>query len=350
MKADNILTVGVECETPRGGIASVEHSYSLFFTPWKQVVTSKDCGRLKNLLVLLKALLRFEFLMWTDRKIQIVHIHAACYLSFWRKSIFIYLGKFHGKKVVYHCHGAEFKSFALKNKIWVQMILNRCDSIIALSSAWKEWFEHSLGCKNVVVVKNIIEQPQRKDKIFENSPVFRLLFLGLLGKRKGIFDLLDVIAENKDLYQGRLELLFGGNGEVEQVEKIIQQYEIQSIAKYQGWVSGDKKIELLNQADALILPSYAEGLPICILEAMAYKLPIISTNVGGIPEIVINERNGFLFNPGDKKAMKKSIDILMNNKDLSKQMGEMSSNMIIEHLPENVERQLSVFYNSLLEC
>lgn len=64
---------------------------------------------------------------------------------------------------------------------------------------------------------------------------------------------------------------------------------------------------MLNGADVYVLPSYKEGLPISILEAMSYSLPVISTRVGGIPEIIMNGKNGLLINPGDKEALYESI-------------------------------------------
>ena len=130
---------------------------------------------------------------------------------------------------------------------------------------------------------------------------FTLLFLGLLGKNKGIYDLLECIRDHKVEFQGKLKLYIGGNGEIEHVKQLIKEYGIADIVIFEGWVSGDKKIELLNKSDAYILPSYKEGLPISILEAMSYGMPIISTPVGGIPEIVSNGENGYLVEPGNKE-------------------------------------------------
>ena len=101
-------------------------------------------------------------------------------------------------------------------------------------------------------------------------------------------------------------------------------------------------------ADAYILPSYNEGLPISILEAMSYSLPIISTNVGGIPEILKNGENGFIMSPGDKDAMYRAILELMNNEKLRMDMGKASYSKVQEHMPNFVERQLNDLYRSLL--
>ena len=180
----------------------------------------------------------------------------------------------------------------------VRLTLKKCDCVIALSESWKNYFESEFFHPCVEVVKNVIDSPQI-NKI--KSSQFILLFLGRIGNRKGIFDLLEVLAKNRLFYEGKLQLFFGGDGEVEKAKEYIKQNKLENIAFYQGWISGKNKIELLNRADAYVLPSYNEGLPVSILESMSYHLPIISTNVGGIPEIVKDGVNGFIIEPGNKK-------------------------------------------------
>ena len=177
---------------------------------------------------------------------------------------------------------------------------------------------------------------------------FTLLFLGRLGKRKGIYDLLDVLKNNKEKYEGKILLLIGGDGETEKVVNYIKQNNLDNIVKFKGWISGRQKILLLNQADTYILPSYNEGLPISVLEAMSYSLPIISTNVGGIPEILKHGVNGYLIHPGNKNEIEESINNLISDKGLREKMGRASRYMVKEHLPEYVEKQLSNLYNKLL--
>ncbi len=342
----SVLTVGIDYRKPMGGVAQVLYVYKDFFSPFKfiRTVVSGNNQVLKAY-VFAEAMARFVCRLTFDRDIKIVHVHGSSYASFRRKSMFIRLAKSYGKLVVYHIHGSEYKLYASRHHKQVGDTLRRCDCVIALSDSWKEYFESKFGCKNVVVIKNVIENPQ----ICRNgSDAFSLCFLGRLGNRKGIYDLLNVLIENQEEYRGKLALYFGGDGDVEKCKKIIKDNGIEDIAKYQGWVSGEKKIELLNKADTYILPSYNEGLPISVLEAMSYSLPIISTNVGGIPEILKDGVNGYIIEPGDKQAMKASIDRLMNNKSLRTGMGEKSKEMVKYHLPEYVKEQLEKLYDTLL--
>lgn len=242
-------------------------------------------------------------------------------------------------------HAGRFAVFYQQHRYAVRKVVNKSDVIIALSEYWKEYFKNEFPTKRVEIIKNVISAPKAHK---QQTSYFTLLFLGLLGKNKGIYDLLECIWDHKVEFQGKLKLYIGGNGEIEHVKQLIKEYGIADIVIFEGWVSGDKKIELLNKSDAYILPSYKEGLPISILEAMSYGMPIISTPVGGIPEIVSNGENGYLVEPGNKEDIYKAIISLLNDSDLRNRMGSVSLSRVGEHLPEYVEKQLETLYDSLL--
>ena len=88
-----------------------------------------------------------------------------------------------------------------------------------------------------------------------------------------------------------------------------------------GYVSGKEKEEVLSNADILVLPSYAEGVPIVLFEAMAFSCGIITTPVGGIPEIIKSD-NGILIPPGDKEALMQAISLLLQDNMILKSMQE----------------------------
>lgn len=345
MEAKNILTIGIDYRVVRGGVAAVENVYSTFYQPFNHVTTTVTNGQVKKLLVLCKAILQFLYWMLFHPEIKIVHVQGSVGASFWRKAIFIYIAKFFHKKVVWHMHAGRFAVFYQQHRYAVKKVVDKSDVIIALSEYWKEYFKKEFRAKRVEIIKNVISAPKAHK---QQTSYFTLLFLGLLGKNKGIYDLLECIWDHKVEFQGKLKLYIGGNGEIEHVKQLIKEYGIADIVIFEGWVSGDKKIELLNKSDAYILPSYKEGLPISILEAMSYGMPIISTPVGGIPEIVSNGENGYLVEPGNKEDIYKAIISLLNDLDLRNRMGSVSLSRVGEHLPEYVEKQLETLYDSLL--
>jgi glycosyltransferase involved in cell wall biosynthesis len=171
--------------------------------------------------------------------------------------------------------------------------------------------------------------------------------MGAIGDRKGIFDLLDVIGQNADRWRGHLHLTVGGDGDMNRYHKAISNLGIADMVTYIGWATGKKKELAFKSSDVAILPSYNEGLPIFILEAMANKMPIISTTVGGIAEIV-NHTNGYLIEPGDKDAMTNAIDAYINDHKLIDQQGLSSLEKVSPYLPDNVQAKLIEIYSSLL--
>lgn len=347
MDAKHILTIGTAFKPVRGGIAAVENVYSTFYKPFNHIATvgAGDDSKIRKAIIFFRAYLKFWWWMLFHKEIKIVHVHASSGPSFWRKRIFINIAKRCGKKVVFHCHGGKFPEFTAKHFDAISETINKCDCIVALSEWWRQWFEETFHCKNVVVIKNVIAQPHI-EKIKHSKYTF--LFLGLLGENKGIYDLLDVVTLHKNEFEGKIKLLIGGNGETDKVKTIIHEKHLEDIVKFEGWVSGEKKERLLNSADAFILPSYHEGVPISILEAESYGLPIVSTQVGGIPEIVKENKNGILVTPGDKKGIYKAIVWIMTDTTKTKEMGSESLKIAEEHLPQHVESQISEMYNLLL--
>lgn len=344
--SEQVLTIGCEWKNPKGGIAVVLNSYSRIFSKFNVVVNSNGNNVLMNLFQLVYSLIYTFFLLMFCRKLKIVHIHTASYNSFRRTRLFIFLTKFFRRKVVLHVHGGGFKEYFNKNKDYVLKRLEKCDVIIALTESWKVFF-NEMGLKNVMVVPNIVDMPIVGNTREIDGKV-HMLYLGLITKQKGIYDLIDMISEYKEILKDKLILHIGGNGEIKELQKLIVENSLAEFVKFEGWVSGSKKCSLLSQSDIFILPSYIEGLPISILEAMAYKLPIISTPVGGIPEIIEDGKNGFLVTPGDKKELYKVLRKLVDDGDLRHTMGNFSYEKVESHLPDAVSHNLQTIYQKLL--
>lgn len=343
-----VVTIGPDWTNPRGGIAQVLKTYSTIYNPFLFITTSKY-GNLPSVVCqFFKAVCQLLF-RYGKRAIRIVHIHTASYKSFWRKAVFVFLAKLINKKVVLHIHGAEFKKFAAGHHNSIRKVLLKCDQIVVLSKSWKEWFETEFDISGVAVINNIIETPEvcLESRHEQGKP--KVLFLGALGKRKGVYDLLDALDKYKKQYGNGILLNIGGNGEVEKIKTIIRDKHLEDVVEFKGWVSGDDKIRLLNSADIFILPSYNEGLPISVLEAMGYGIPVIATPVGGIPEVITDGENGFLVSPGDVDGIVNALSSLVKDPSLRKVMGENARRAVLVHLPESVSDALNEMYRRLLE-
>ena len=343
-----VLSVGSYYKHPIGGVAQVLYSYSrCIYRPFRFIVTTKEGALPSKIIRLMGAWLKFVWLCLFGG-IRIVHLHGACYTSFWRKCIFIYTAKFIGKKVIFHSHGGEFAHFASGHRRAVGRALRHVDVIVALSYSWQEYFQKEFQHPAVIVIPNIVEEPHFTAVSERWKTPFEALFLGHFTHKKGIYDLLDVIHEHIDELRGRFILHIGGNGDSETLQQKIADYGISDVARYEGWIKPEEKQHLFNRASLYTLPSYFEGLPISILEAMSYHLPILATTVGGIPEIVDNGKNGLLVTPGDKDAIYSALTFFITHPNECCQMGEKSWQKVQQHLPENIEKELTGLYTELL--
>lgn len=333
-----------------GGMAAVLASYDLYFEEMKFIPTWKDGGMLTKIWYAIYSYVVFVWKMLTDRDIRIVHIQGAAFASFERNIFFVRLGKWFGKKVIMHMHCADFASYydPSGHKQRILDVMNACDMFFVLSDQWAEYFE-SIGVKRdiIVVLNNTIAPPVVK-QVEKAEDKVKLLYLGIIGQRKGVYDLLKVLESDKERYSNTLELHIGGNQEEEKIKATIAEYGIGNFVTFEGFVKGEKKVNDLNWADIFILPSYNEGLPIAILEAMSYGMPIISTNVGGIPVVVKTDVNGKLIEAGDLKAIKASIDYYIDNREAIKTHGEGSKEMVKPFLPETVFETVNELYKSLM--
>lgn len=343
---DNVLYIGPDIKG-RGGITSVLASYEKMIPNFHYISSNSRKGTMMGVFALMKLMLLLPYFCYL-KDIKIVHIHGASRKSFVRKSIIIRFAKLMRRKVIFHCHGGEFKSYVAEaGESKVLNVLSKCDAIVVLSQKWVDYFKGDLGLKNVFVINNIVEPAQLFDENLKPTKELKLLFLGAICDNKGIFDLLDVIATNKAEFIGRIKLYIGGNGEVERLQSVISQKQLAEIVEYVGWVTGEDKNRLLKDCDIVMLPSYIEGLPITLLEAMAYAKPSITTNVGGIPEVIESSKNGVIITPGDKKALYEAIRLFMDNPQLIAEYGNDGLNRVKDYYPQSVKNQLENMYKQL---
>src|SRR5690606_1276464 len=173
-----------------------------------------------------------------------------------------------------------------------------------------------------------------------------LLFLGRFGPRKGIFDLLEAMTIVRRRFPD-VTLRCGGDGDIEGVKRRVAELGLRDCVEVLGWVSGaDKRRELLR-ASLYVLPSYAEGLPMGILEAMAAGLPTVSTTIGGIPDAVDEGVEGFLIRPGDVDALAERIVRLLQDPALRAQMALAARETAVARFDANlVISQLEDLYRN----
>ena len=164
---------------------------------------------------------------------------------------------------------------------------------------------------------------------------------------KGIWDIMEAFKVNCDRWKGKIKLIVGGNGEVDKLKNIIKDNNLEELVEFRGWISGNDKIKAFIDADIYLQPSYKEALGIAILEAMSYSLPVIATNIGGIPSIVKDNETGLLIKPGDSKSLAEKIEILAESPDNAIKMGKKGRKIASSFNTESIKKQLLELYNTL---
>ena len=349
--SDCVLTVG-ECywAPVYGGIVSVIKSYRDCFETFPFIASSGKLTWTDKLRYDLGGLFALGWRLLRDRKIRIVHIHTAAGGSFDKHAYYAALARLMGRKVVMHSHASRFKvwyeGLPERHQRRVRNVLARLDRLIVLSASWRDFFV-SIGVspKKVSILNNITEPADREKVVRKDGEPVRLLFLGEIGPRKGVFDLLKAMAVLQGVSPGQAWLEIGGNKNEEALKEAIRSQGLEDCVHFNGFVSGDLKKELLSRTDVFILPSYNEGLPISILEAMSYGCAIISTPVGGIPEVV--KENGILVQPGDVEGIAAAIT-RCDDESACRRMGLSSLQVVEAFHPKAVMACLKQIYESLL--
>jgi glycosyltransferase involved in cell wall biosynthesis len=178
---------------------------------------------------------------------------------------------------------------------------------------------------------------------------FEILCVGRLVPAKGQHILLAAAAEL--VAHGRKFLIrFVGNGpDLASLERAVAKAELQDYVRFEGAVNQDRIRDYFERASAFALPSFAEGIPVALMEAMAMQVPCVTTWITGIPELIRNEVDGLLVAPSDTLALAAALERLMEDDDLRRRLGESGRARVIAqfHLQHNVERLAELFTRRL---
>lgn len=259
--------------------------------------------------------------------VDIVHIHMASRGSYKRKRKFVVWAKKRKKKVIIHLHGAEFKVFYRdeandKMKADIRKTLNLADKFIVLSDEWKDFIETIVDPKKVIVLHNAVALNQKAKLDNEN-----IVFLGRLGKRKGVYDLIDAMPDIIKVHP-HVKLRLAGDGEIESCRKRAAENGSINNIEFLGWINSEVKKQLLSESSLFVLPSYNEGLPMSMLEAMSFGVPVIVSDVGGIPAVIHNGENGIIVHAGEINQLEKEVSRVLSDMKCRNQMGVNAFNTI----------------------
>ena len=291
---------------------------------------------------------------------QLIHLPITSRLAFWKEAAFMLIGKALGMKVVAHLHGGMFDLYyrqSSKTAQWlIGWILSQADVVIALSKRWQRFLiEEVRPNLSLEVVHNTVDpafaQASKQEQGYSKKRNNEVLFVGGLGHRKGVFDILQAVPTVRDAHPDVQFVFVGGEaarGNRDEIERRCKEADLDGAVRFLGPVTGPAKLQLFQRATLFILPSYGENLPYALLEAMAVGLPAVTTPVGAIPEIVEDGHNGFLIQPGDYAALARRIIQLLEDEPLRQRMGLANKRLIRDsYLPDVAMSQFVAIYDQL---
>lgn len=325
----------------KGGIASVVNGYRTYdFGNQCEIVYIESYRNGNKYQKLLKAVRSYFIFRKELRKNRpdIVHIHSSFGPSFYRKLPFIYMAYQKKIPVINHIHGADFDSFYLKaspaKKSLIAKMYNKCQMLIALSDEWRERLALIVPREKIRILENYCQIPQAIDR----EKTKQILFMGEIGGRKGSFDV-PVVLEKAFTKAGKTQVVMAGDGEIVKVKELLEQVKLSDTVSFPGWVRGNEKDSLLRTSGIFLFPSYNEGMPMAVLEAMAYGMAIVTTNVGGIPRLIEDGINGYLCEPGDTDKLADRLAELLLNETKRKTLGNAARQKAIQKY--SIERHMA---------
>jgi glycosyltransferase involved in cell wall biosynthesis len=336
----------------KGGITSVERLILPALPSYvkaSHIATMSDGSKLTKLARFLWALPNAFVSLLTST--DIVHIHFASRASSVRKKVLAEMALLFGIPVVMHAHGGEYRLY------WQEMterqrrqkvsLFRRIDALIVLGESWRQFFV-SVGVspEKITVLPNPVALPE-KIPARQTGPRAQFAYLGLISQAKGAFDLLEAVALLPPEARQAIRVVIAGNGEIARLRAAVTSKGLDSVITVRDWLNPQQRDQLLAESDVFVLPSYNEGLPMSMLEAMAWGLPPLCTSVGSIPEYLTSGVNGKLVKPGDIAGLSGALRELAANGADRIRMGQQARRTVEPLALDRYIEQLCEVYDGI---
>lgn len=310
-----------------GGIRNVilDHLKSGIFSGVKVdfFVTHLGRSKFEDLFLFVWSLVKLFFYL-SLFKVKIVHVHMSFNGSFWRKYSFYRLSSLFSVPFVLHLHGSEFKDYVSRSSklrlAKINELFRRSSAVIVLSSGWKNYVDGQFGC-DATVIENYVDVTA--DNLTRHADRKDVVFVGAFIKRKGILELIVSFASSK--LDCKLHLC-GDGPLMDAARQLVKDLNIEAQVVFHGWVGFEQKISVFKGCRLFVLPSYNEGLPLTIIEALACSCVVLSTNVGAISEVIKHGINGFIFDAGDSDQLSMLMTNIYNDTALLDQISSSGLN------------------------
>jgi glycosyltransferase involved in cell wall biosynthesis len=281
----------------------------------------------------------------------VLHVHAGTRREFWSSVPLMAFGLAARCPLLLHLHGGDFRSFyegaSAPSRALIGFFLERATAVLASCDAMRAWLHGvarraEVACVPAPVMVQGATAPAGRENI--------VLFMGRLEPHKGVFDLMDAVAALRAEVPD-LRLVFAGEGRRRALAKYAKHLGIGECVKVTGWLGPSAKRALFEAAAVYARPSYEDGLPLSLLEAMAARVPVVASAVGGIPEVVVNEVSGLLLAPGDTASLQRRLRRLIKEPLVSARLGKAAHESVrLRFAPERMVARIEEVYAGIGLC
>lgn len=277
-------------------------------------------------------------------------------LAFFKDYLIVQMLKRMGKKLLLHFHNKGVQKY--QNNIIFDFCYKRFFkdvNVMLLSSYLYPDMQRYLNEEQYHVCFNGIPEKETKhtEKKIDKEGTPNILFLSNLLVSKGIFVLIDACKQLKNKGVSFTCTIIGSETKeisAEELNNYIHSCGLNSEVNYVGKAYGEEKDAYLADADIFAFPTFNEAFPLVLLEAMQFGLPIISTPEGGIPDILIDSKNGLMCKQKDADSLAEALQCLIENPDLRHKMGACGKEMYLQKFKQtHFENQFVNVINTVLQ-
>jgi glycosyltransferase involved in cell wall biosynthesis len=276
---------------------------------------------------------------------NIIHIHFSEPVSAIRKMFFMVPALLARKKLILHFHSfSPETTISSRFRPLYRWMFENAHAIVVLSESWKR---EVAGISEKQLPISVIYNPATIHDSSTSNREEYILFAGTLNSRKGYSDLIRAFSMVAGRHPG-WKLVLAGNGETREADVLARSLRVRDRVMLPGWVSGSDKEMLFRRAGIFCLPSYAEGFPMAVIDAMSHNVPVVSTPAGGVTDVFKDGEELLLTNPGNVYELAGKLDMMIRHPVMRQRMADAAGRKISAHFSlDIVAGQLNQLYHKL---
>lgn len=341
-KNPKVLFVATSRKT-MGGITSVLKRYEKmeiwekYHCAWLETQINK--GIALKLWYIIKAYIAMLFIV---PRFDIIHFHTVPGRSItMQMPIFLYSLLWQKKRIIHIHVGNQLLDY--KNDKMFRFVLRKATKVVVLAEVLRNIMKEHFNVDTTVLYNPIEEQPKRDETIIEKN----IFFAAYLTPNKGYDTLIKAFKEVSQKYSD-WKLIIAGSGEIENAKSLIRMYNIEEQITMHNWLSKEQMAKIYSTTAIYCIASKQEGFPMSFLEAGSYGVPIVTTPVGGLVDVIENRVNCMIFDFDDHKMLAKQILTLIDDVQLRNMISEKIRDIISKKFSiSSINNELNKLYSNI---